>query len=162
MFIVDSNFFIQAHRSIYPLDVVPSFWLKVIELACTNRIVSIDKVKDEIYQNDDDLKFWCETNLPDGFFHPTDTVLAEYSNVVNWAQSLASHYTTAAIAEFLSANEADAWLVAFSLNKGVPLITYEKPAPNIKRKIKIPEVCNAFGSQYYNTIEMFRQLGETF
>ena len=28
-FIVDSNFFIQAHRSIYPLDVVQSFWLKV-------------------------------------------------------------------------------------------------------------------------------------
>ena len=44
-FIVDSNFFIQAHRSIYPLDVVQSFWLKVKILSQNGTIVSIDKVK---------------------------------------------------------------------------------------------------------------------
>ena len=32
-FIIDSNFFIQAYRINYPFDVVPSFWVKVKELA---------------------------------------------------------------------------------------------------------------------------------
>ena len=32
-FIVDSNFFIQAHLSIYPLDVAQSFWAKIKNLA---------------------------------------------------------------------------------------------------------------------------------
>ena len=62
-YIVDSNFFIQAHRSIYPLDVVQSFWVKVNELSRNGTIVSIDKVKKEIYDNsshEDELKIWCE------------------------------------------------------------------------------------------------------
>jgi hypothetical protein len=29
-------------------------------------------------------------------------------------------------------------------------------------EIKIPEPCHVFGINYLNTIEMFRQLGETF
>lgn len=69
-FIVDSNFFIQAHRSIYPLDVVQSFWTKIKSLADKGTILSIDKVKKEIYDNsshEDELKIWCEANLPDDF-----------------------------------------------------------------------------------------------
>ena len=71
-FIVDSNFFIQAHRSIYPLDVVQSFWLKVKSLSQNGIIVSIDKVKKEIFDNsshEDELKLWCEANLPNDFFY---------------------------------------------------------------------------------------------
>jgi hypothetical protein len=55
VFIVDSNFFIQAHRANYPLDIAITFWKKVKELADNGSIVSIDKVKHEIYQNDDEL-----------------------------------------------------------------------------------------------------------
>lgn len=54
-FVVDTNFFIQAHRAIYPLDVATSFWAKVKELAVNRSIISIDKVKDEIYQNEEGL-----------------------------------------------------------------------------------------------------------
>ena len=71
-FIVDSNFFIQAHRSIYPLNVVQSFWLKVKILSQNGIIVSIDKVKKEIFDNsshEDELKLWCDANLPNDFFY---------------------------------------------------------------------------------------------
>lgn len=33
IFVVDSNFFIQAHRMYYPLDIAFSFWNKVKELS---------------------------------------------------------------------------------------------------------------------------------
>lgn len=45
VFVVDSNFFIQAHRHTYPLDVVRSYWDKVKDLAQDGTIISIDKVK---------------------------------------------------------------------------------------------------------------------
>ena len=73
-FLVDSNFFIQAHRAIYPLDVAPSFWNKVKQLAANGNIISLDKVKNEIYQNEDDLKSWCENNLPDNFFQNSNNI----------------------------------------------------------------------------------------
>ena len=50
-YLIDSNFFIQAHRAIYPLDVVPSFWLKAKSLSENGTIQSIDKVKKEIFDD---------------------------------------------------------------------------------------------------------------
>lgn len=56
VFLVDADFFIQAHRATYPLDVAKSFWEKLSKLAMGGKVTSIDKVKHEIYKNEDDLK----------------------------------------------------------------------------------------------------------
>lgn len=164
VYAVDSNFFIQAHRASYPLDVATSFWNKVIELAEVGKIISIDKVKNEIFRNEDELKQWCEINLPDNFFKDTSTTVLQYSQVAKWAASRSGHYMPNALAEFLDADEADAWLVAYALvdPTQIILVTHEVSDPNRKNKIKIPDVCLANGVQYCNTIEMLRQLGERF
>ncbi len=60
VYVLDSNFFIQAHRANYPLDVALSFWSKVKQLAEEGKIISIDKVKKEIFDHEDELKHWCE------------------------------------------------------------------------------------------------------
>ncbi len=86
-FILDSNFFIQAHRSNYPFDVLPSFWTKIQQLAHKQLIISIDKVRDEIFQNDDELTNWCQTYLPDDFFKDSSISIAEYAALVSWANS---------------------------------------------------------------------------
>jgi len=164
VYVVDSNFFIEAHRSNYPLDVVPSFWVKVKELADQNKIISIDKVRKEIYDHQDDLKEWCENNLQDDFFKSTQEIISSYSQVVLWANSRSRHYSATALAEFLNADEADAWLVAFALadKSNRTIVTHEKSQPEIKRKIKIPEVCAPFNLAFVDTIEMLRRLGERF
>lgn len=162
-FIVDSNFFIQAHRSIYPLDVVQSFWFKIKNLASVGTILSIDKVKLEIFDNSahqDELKEWCQSNLPDDFFQSTDSVLANYITIVKWVNS--SNFTDRAKQEFLETDLADPWLVAFAMSNGWIIVTYEKSEPNRKNKIKIPEVCKQFNVRNINTIEMFRELNESF
>jgi len=38
-FLLDSNFFIQAHRDTYPLDVASSFWDKLAQLASFNNLM---------------------------------------------------------------------------------------------------------------------------
>ncbi len=166
LFIVDSNFFIQSHRAIYPLDVAKGFWEKVKKLADDGKIISIDKVEDEINENEDELKIWIDKNLPKQFYKPTEIpeVLVHYADVVRWASSKSSFYLAKALNEFLEHKCADAWLVvyALSLNKNGIIVTQEKSEPNRKSKIKIPEACNAFNIQCMNTIEMFREIGETF
>ena len=164
VFIVDTNFFIQAHRSFYPLDVAVSYWKTIKKMALQGKIISIDKVKGEIYKNEDALKQWCLQNLPEGFFHDSATVIHKYGAVTSWAVSQSGHYTQKALAEFLDADEADAFLVAYALanpdNRFI--VTQEISQPNRKSKIKIPEACNAFNIKYFNVIEMFRILEITF
>ncbi len=164
VYVVDSNFFIQAHRVSYPLDVAFSFWDKVKQLAIENKIISVDKVKQEVYRNEDALKHWCENNLPGGFFKDTTEVLNDYGQVAAWAQSKSAHYLSNALAEFLNADEADAWLISYALadSKNRIIITHEISEPNRRNKIKIPDACLANGIQFANTIEMFRQLEERF
>ncbi|GAL82711.1 hypothetical protein JCM19274_3849 [Algibacter lectus] len=164
VYVVDSNFFIQAHRVNYPLDVAFSFWNKVKELADSGRIISIDKVKDELYDKNDALEDWCKANLPEDFFKSTDEVMAEYGSVTAWAISMNHHYLPNALNEFLAADEADAFLVAYSLadNENRIIVTHEVSQPARKNRVKIPEACAPFNVRYLNTIEMLREIGETF
>lgn len=164
VYVVDSNFFIQAHRATYPLDVAKSFWLKVHELAKSGTIISIDKVKKELFDKNDDLEDWCKNNLPDDFFKDSSIALSQYSQISSWATSKNDHYLPNAINEFLDVDEADAFLVAYVLKdvQNLVLVTHEVSDPNRKNKIKMPEPCNHFDVTFMNTIEMFRELGLTF
>ncbi len=164
VYVLDSNFFIQAHRFHYPIDVASGFWNKVQQLANAGTIISIDKVKGELYDKNDALEAWCRANLPRDFFKSTAEVVTEYGRVTAWAVSRVDHYLPMALNEFLSADEADAFVVAYCLadpsNRIV--VTQEISQPNRKNKVKIPDVCIAMHVSYVNTINMFRQLGETF
>lgn len=164
IYVVDSNFFIEAHRSSYPLDVALSFWNKVKQLAVDGKIISIDKVKNELYDKNDALESWCKSNLPNNFFKDSSEVMVAYGQVSAWANSRCEHYNTNALNEFLDADEADAFLVAYALTDPDEriIVTHEISQPEIKRKIKIPESCNALNVQFVKVMDMFRQLNETF
>lgn len=161
-YVVDSNFFLQAHKMHYPMDVAPGFWVKVSDLANKGRIISIDKVHDELYTNTDVLTSWMDQNMPTDFFKDTNSVLAEYGQVCSWAISRSAHYKAGALATFLQADEADAFLVAYAFAHKLTLITHEISDPNRKSSIKIPDACAPFKVQFMNTIQMFRAMGETF
>ncbi len=164
VYVLDSNFFIQAHRFHYPIDVAAGFWNMVRQLAKEGRVISIDKVKKELYDKNDALEEWCRNNLPEEFFKDTSVVIAAYGQVTAWAMSRSGHYLQSALNEFLDAEEADAFLVAYCLADPAArcVVTQELSEPNRKNKVKIPDACIALKVSYVNTIELFRQLGETF
>lgn len=126
VYVLDSNFFIQAHRVSYPLDIAFSFWNKVKQLADQGKIISIDKVKNELYDKNDALEAWCIDNLPEDFFKDTSHVMAAYGQVTSWAISRSGHYLPNALNEFLDADEADAFLVSYCLadNTNRFVVTY--------------------------------------
>lgn len=158
-YLLDTNIFISAHRVHYPIDIMTSYWAKIKDLAFSQEIFSIDKVKKEIYKNEDDLKRWCESNLPDDFFKDSSSCISKYRDVVKWA-ARDPRYTQQAINEFLEADEADAWLVSYAWEYNMKLVTYEISQPNIKRKIKIPEACVEFNLIFKNPIDMLRELNQ--
>jgi hypothetical protein len=90
--------------------------------------------------------------------------MAEYGSVVAWAMSMNHHYLQNALNEFMDVDEADAFLIAYTLadSSNRILVTQEVSAPQRKNKIKMPDCCDSLGVIYTSTIEMFRQLGETF
>lgn len=164
VYLLDSNFFIQAHRETYPLDIAFSFWHKLKELAYEGKLISIDKVKNELYDKNDALEDWCKANLPKDFFKSTSDVMHAYSQVSAWAISKNNFYMAKALNEFLDADEADAFIVAYALadKNNKIIVTQEISQPNRKNKMKIPDACIALDINFVNTMEMFRQLGETF
>lgn len=160
-FILDSNFFIEAYRTSYPFDVVPSFWVKVKDLANAGKIISIDKVKKEILKNNDELSQWCIDNLPDDFFKETTSTVSNYAILTGWVYSKSDQYSQPAISEFLEADEADAWLIAYAMSNGNQIVTHETSNPNSKKRVMLPDAANPQNITCIKTIDLFRALGVT-
>lgn len=69
-----------------------------------------------------------------------------------------------AINEFMSAEEADALIVAYSLDNQSDniIVTQGVSEPYRRNKVKIPDACDALGVRNVTMMDMFRTLGETF
>ncbi|AZF90254.1 MAG: DUF4411 family protein [Phage 5P_2] len=159
VFVLDANVFINAARHYYAFDIAPAFWEQLVQLAAKGRIVSIDRVRDELLRGNDELAEWAKKNFHGYFDETVDAAVLEvYRQIMIWAQQQ-SQFIEAAKADFACADNADAWLAAYAKVKGYIVVTHEKFDPNIRRKIPIPNVCQAFGVSYVDTFEMLRLLG---
>lgn len=157
IFVPDSNVFIAAKNDYYAFDLAPAFWEHLIRLAGDRRILSIDYVKNELERGNDDLAQWAKNDFSDGFISTAeDDVQDSYREIMAWVQSQ-NQFSDAAKAEF--ARGADGWLIAYAKAKGCIVVTLEALDPNTKRKVPIPNVCQAFGVQFVRTFDMLRGLG---
>lgn len=157
-YLLDTNIFITAKNEL-PMDVYPSFWRALSQLAARGTFKSIQKVENEIRKGKDELVKWIDDNLPDDFFIKDNAgTLASLSTVSQWTV-MNRVYTPAAKSEFF--NVADSWIVAEALSSSHTVITYETPDPMCKRRVKIPDVCNAVGVKYCSLNDAFRTLGVT-
>jgi predicted nucleic acid-binding protein len=160
-YVLDTNVFVEAYRSRYPMDIAPGFWDQLEQLARSGDIASIEKVKKEMEGNQDRLEGWVNGSLPEGFFlsdEEDEEVLPAYAQVVQWADA-SSHYKRAAKDRFLQGDRADAWLVANCSTKGGIIVTEETREPDRKSEIKVPDAADPFGVKCVNTVEMMRDLG---
>ncbi len=155
-YVVDANVYIDAYRRYYAFAFSTKFWEILKHSATTGRIVSIDRVKQELLSQKDDLSSWATNEYHEAFVS-TDRpdVIMYYARLNTWAQSQ-PQFSTAAKAEF--ARTADAWIVAYALAGGHTVVTHEVFRPNIQSSIKIPNACKAFGIPCINPFEMLREL----
>lgn len=162
VFVIDSNTFMQAARTYYSFARALPFWNAMVEYAEQGRIISIDKVFQEIKEGNDELKEWARSEFS-SYFDSTksDDVLKYYVQLVNWAQSH-TQYSQPAKDEFMELDNADAWIIAYALANKFIVVTSEKESPAAKSRIPIPNVCSEFGVDFCNIFDMLDTLRFSF
>ncbi len=158
---LDANIFIEAHRRYYSFDLVPAFWSYLVDIAGES-VRSIDRIFNEELVDDekapeDRLAQWA-VNEASFIFESTDEVeiVEAYKKIMMWALNQ-EQFKDEAKHEF--ADDPDAWVIAYAEVRGYVVVTHETYEPNIRRKIKIPNVCEEFDIPYINTFDMLRELG---
>jgi hypothetical protein len=150
-YLLDANVFIQAKNLHYGMDFAPGFWDWLVESHGAGRVLSIEKVGDELKAGSDDLATWA-TGRPASFFKTADASdAASISTVATWVAG--QNYDPAAVSTFMQV--ADLYLVAQALAGGHTVVTHEVFSPSLK-KIKIPNVCLGVGVKHITTYEMLR------
>ncbi|WP_242203436.1 DUF4411 family protein [Aestuariivivens insulae] len=166
LYILDTNILVYPDRISHPMDIYPSYWDKMADLLRFENVISIDKVKDEIYRHQDGLTNWCKLNTQKSFWALSVNCMVEYAEIQNWAQN--KDYNERALIEFADSKNADAFLVAYALNKKrvedveVSIVTLEVSAPESKRAIKIPDICLDFDIRFINNNDFFREIKASF
>ncbi len=163
-YLLDANFFITPSRTIFSMDICLGFWAKIRQLAYEGKIFTLDKVKEEIFVNDDDLKRWMEENLSESFYLSTQDkgVMLQLQRIVEREKQ--SDYTQKAKKKFLRLDKADIYLVSYALAYPAEwcVVSYERPAPTKQGEIKLPDICSQFNVRCMLPEEMFREMKETF
>ena len=156
-YVLDANVFIEASRHYYAFDIAPRFWQILIDHGRSGDLLSIDRIKQELVRGKDELAEWANNDFHENFVSTEDDdVIAAYRRIMIWSQDH-SQFTPSAKAEFASV--ADGWLVAYALAKHCIVVTREQFDANIRRRVKIPNACQAFSIKYVDTFQMMRELG---
>lgn len=154
VYLLDANVFIQAHRLHYGFDFCPAFWDWLIQKNDEKVVFSIEAICNELTRGDDDLSNWVKSHKKELFLLPDQITVSKFSVVSQWANNPTLNYQQTAINEFLSVG--DYFLVCHALGHQMTVVTHEI-ASNSKKKIKIPDVCQALGVPFLSPFEMLRR-----
>ena len=91
------------------------------------------------------------------FIQPDWSTQAEFKRVSEYVRET---YAPNQARKFLAA--ADPWLIAHAIASGGKVVTQETRADETSPRVKIPNVCDAFGVETLNTYQMLRELGASF
>ena len=149
----DSNILIRLNREIVPPDVWGSYWDVLQQIYCEGKWDLLQVVREELMKGNDFLKEWiCQP-----CFHPIpvddpDTIQA-YSEIMT-ALNRSNRYQEPAL--HLYADSADSWIVAYAKAHSAVIVTLEKPAPDRKSKVKIPDVASTCSIRCIDHNQYFR------
>ena len=157
MYLLDANAFMEADRLYYACDIAPGFWAWLGNPALAGQVASIDAIREEITAGTGDLVDWARAQPSAFWLSDTEDVVGAMTEVAAWAIDADRGYRQAAVDEFLGS--ADLKLIAHAMASGATVVTREQPAPDSKKKIKIPDVCQAFRVAWTDPFSTYRALG---
>ncbi len=159
-YVLDANVFIEASKRYYSFDLAPAFWRCLLNHAGHGKIISIDRVFNELNRLNDKLAEWAQYDFRKYFISTDeDKIITKYSKIISWVQNNEQFTDTA---KTLFANGADGWLVAYAAVHDVVIVTQETFKQEVKKQVPIPNVCKEFKVRYMDTFEMLRNLNVHF
>ena len=154
---IDTDAFIEAKNGLYALDVAPEFWAFWDRMNDAGRAASSMLVRDELLVGMDELAEWAsERGATSMFVEPDEGTQVAFQEV---AQHVSDRYEPNQARKFLAV--ADPWLTAHAIASGGKVVTQETRAGENSQRVKIPNVCDAFGVESLNMYDMLRELGAT-
>lgn len=156
LYLLDANVLIDANRDYYPISRVPEFWDWLVHIG-ENDLAKIPlEIYEEIKDGKDDFTNWARTNA-------TETALLFTEEVV---ESLVARVIDEGYADDLADDEIekigrDPFLVAYALVAPSErcVVTTEVSKPRRQRANRhLPDVCQKFGIETYNTFGFVRNL----
>lgn len=151
MYLLDANVFITAKNLHYGFDFVPAFWEWLDRGRAAGILCSVDKVGEELCAGSDELQVWAASR-GELFRDPDARMIPSLRELARWAAD--GSFTAAAQEIFL--DSADYHLVAYAHAYGHTVVTHERPAPDAKNRIRIPDACIAMGVPWMDPYKMLR------
>jgi len=153
---LDSNVFIEAWNGYYSLELSPTYWDKLDQLARESTIFATEEVKKEISKTDDDLKAWFSDKTY--FFRAINEKVISCLNEIY--QKDKNHRRL--VDNTKQRSVADPWVIAHAMAENAIVVTKEIFEHNPTKRIKIPNVCEAMGVEWMDDFEFIRTLGLKF
>lgn len=150
---LDTNVFIQGWNKYYSMNLCPSYWEILDQLAHDNKVFSPIEVKREIEKTDDKLAEWIKTR-PHLFIDITPEIQTHLREIMSSHQRLVDSTKQRSI--------ADPWVIASAIAENAVVVTKETPAGLSSKRIKIPDVCQAMRVPWMNDFQFVEQIGIRF
>lgn len=151
---IDADSLMRSKDGPYKIDRVPSFWEFVEAKAEADVVASSVWVYREICAayEDDPLRIWAEARSGTPLFRePSDDVQSCMKDVTNYVNA---NYKPEEAQLFL--DKADPWLIAHAKADGGIIVTFEVLVGPGAHRVKIPNVCRAFG--LHDPINIYQML----
>lgn len=159
IYVPDTNVLVAAYHHYYAPDLCLGFWDCLSHYITIDRILIVDRVNAEIV-SPTALVDWVARATDNKFaLTGTQSVADAYRRLIDWVQDN-PQFTDAARVDF--ARSADGWLAAHAMANGAVVVTNEVPAPDARRRVPLPDLCDQFDIPCINTFDMLRGLGAQF
>ena len=147
-YIIDTCSLTTLQR-VYPVDVFPGAWALMDKLADAGVVGSIEEVFEELKSQDDGLSKWAKQHKT--MFLPLDENIQIHASKI-----LSTHTNLIDLKKRKSG--ADPFVIAAAITTSSAVVTEEKPSGG-PQKVKIPDVCKAYGIQCVTLLAMLRAEG---
>lgn len=148
MYCFDSSSFIEAWTRSYPEDVFPTFWEKLGAICDGSTVSCSDEVFKELKEKADGCDAWVRSQS--GLVIPMDTQQWNTAREVVGAFPLLTK-------ERSRKSRGDPFVIALAKTTGQCVVTEETPSENLRKVVKIPDVCAHYGIRWINLLEFIRE-----
>lgn len=160
VFVLDTNVFIEANNRYYAQGLCPGFWECLVHYCTDGRLMSIDRVRNEILVMSDDLSDWIDRTKTEFFVSTAEPLIGDaFTEMMDWVQRN-QHFQNQAKEEFASV--ADGWLAAYARVHDAVVVTHETFRPETRKRVPLPNVCRHFDVEWRDTFEMLSELNVRF
>ena len=158
-YVIDSCSLITPFNGSYPMDVFPSFWVKLKEKIISGEIVICRATYDEVVPTGDKLSLWLKSIIDSGvkILEPDEDILEKFTKLVDHVDNHNPPYKASAVSEFMGCG--DPFIMATAKSKGYTVITEELYAPGATKRVKIPNVCLEESIDYMNLTSYMKKAG---